>query len=117
MHTETLPLRQGAPECMAADLELFGNLPFGVLTGAQQGASLFQIVSGQGFGSAPDTAAVTRWRRRSRSNSASAANRWNVSVPLGVVVLIFSARQCNATPRSWNRAVVSRSWRSERAKR
>jgi len=60
MHTETLPLPQGAPERMAAALELFGNLPFGVLTGAQQGAGLFQIVSGQGFGSAPDTAALAR---------------------------------------------------------
>ena len=60
MQTETLPLPQGAPERMAADLELFGNLPFGVLTGAQQGAGLFQVIRGQGFRSAPDTATLAR---------------------------------------------------------
>src|SRR5215510_9146526 len=53
-------LRQGAPKRMAADLQLFGHLHFGVLARAQQGAGLFQVVSGQGFRSAPDTAALAR---------------------------------------------------------
>src|SRR5262249_57661227 len=53
-------LRQGAPKRMSADLQLFGLLHFGVLARAQQGAGLFQVVSGQGLRSAPDTAALAR---------------------------------------------------------
>src|SRR6266446_6505028 len=53
-------LRQGAPERMAADLQLFGHRHFGVLARAQQGAGLFQVFRAQGFRSAPDTAALTR---------------------------------------------------------
>ena len=30
-----------------------------------------------------------------------------VSLPLGVVVSIFSVSECNSTPRSWSKAVVS----------
>jgi hypothetical protein len=45
---------------MTADLQLFGHLHFGVLAGAQQGTGLFQVISRQGFRSAPDTAALAR---------------------------------------------------------
>jgi putative transposase len=42
---------------MAADLQLFSHLHFGVLARAQQGAGLFQVISGQGFRSVPDSEA------------------------------------------------------------
>ena len=58
--SQRCPLRQGAPERMAADLQLFGHFHFGVRAGAQQGTGFFQVVSGQGFRSAPDMAALAR---------------------------------------------------------
>jgi hypothetical protein len=42
---------------VAADLKFLGDLHLGVFARAQQGAGFFQVVIGQGFGPASDTAA------------------------------------------------------------
>src|SRR5882672_12447329 len=114
MHTETLPLPQGAPERMAADLELFGNLPFGVLTGAQQGAGLFQIVSGQGFWSAPDTAALAQeialeFRQRGKQMERQcAAGRRGVD-------MLGEGMQCDTTRMEQGRGVEKLAERTRQA--
>ena len=40
---------------------------------------------------------------------------WNVSLPIGVVVLMFSVSECDSTARSLSSAVVSSNCRIERA--
>jgi len=61
--------------------------------------------------------ALMRWSNTSRSNSARAGTIRNVSLPLGVVVLMFSVRERSSRSRSLSRTVVSMSWRSDRARR
>lgn len=58
--------------------------------------------------------ALTRWREISRSHSDRAAKIWKVSLPFGVVVLMFSVWECSSAPRSLSSSVVSMSWRRER---
>jgi hypothetical protein len=61
--------------------------------------------------------AWVRSRIRSRSNSASAPNRWKTSLPPGVVVSRASATLRNPTPRSSRVVTVSIRWRRERPSR
>jgi hypothetical protein len=48
-------MRQGAPERMATDLKLFGDLDFGVIAGTQQCARLLQIAFVQRLGPAANS--------------------------------------------------------------
>lgn len=48
-------LRQGAPERLAADLKLLGDLDLGVIAGTQQRPRLFQIAFLQRLGSPADS--------------------------------------------------------------
>jgi hypothetical protein len=70
-------LYESAPERMAADLQLLGNLDLGVIAGAQEGARFLQVRLGERLGRPPTRPrrraalrpALTRWPRISRSNS------------------------------------------------
>ncbi len=50
-------LYESAPERMAADLQLLGNLDLGAIAGAQEGARFLQVRLGERLGPAADTSA------------------------------------------------------------